>query len=314
MAGEREGAHGWIDVRPDVAAALQAGTAVVALESTVIAHGLPAPRNLEAAERMEAAVREEGAVPAVVAVLGGSVVVGLDAEEVSLLAEGASVAKATTRDLATLAASGSSGATTVAATAFVAGRAGIPVLATGGIGGVHRGGRRSMDISADLVELGRTAVAVVCSGAKAVLDLPRTLEALETLAVTVVGYRTSSFPAFYARWSGLDLEHRVESPAEAAELIRRQRELGLPGGILLCNPPPAEAALEPVELEAWVEAAIGAAEIRGLRGKEVTPFLLERLFTESGGRTLEANLALLEDNARVAARIAVALSSVTRAS
>ena len=299
-----------IDVRPEVAKALDLGAAVVALETTVIAHGLPSPRNLEAAERMKTAVREEGAVPAMVAVLRGSVVIGLSAEEVASLAEGADVAKASTRDLAVLTASGSAGATTVAATAFAAGRAGIAVMATGGIGGVHRGGARSMDISADLAEVGRTPVAVVCSGAKAVLDLSLTLEALETLAVPVVGYGTGSFPAFYARRSGLGLEHRVNSPEEAARLIARQRRLGLPGGILFCNPPPADSALDPTEVESLVKAAVRAAEEKGLRGKEVTPFLLDHLATESAGRTLTVNLALLEDNARVAARIAAAYASL----
>lgn len=298
-----------IDVRPEVAKALDLGAAVVALESTVVAHGLPSPQNLEAAERMSAAVREEGAVPAMVAVLRGSVVVGASAEEVGSLVRGTGVAKATTRDLAALTASGSAGATTVAATAFAAGRAGVAVLATGGIGGVHRGGDRSMDISADLAEVGRTPVAVVCSGAKAVLDLSLTLEALETLGVPVVGYGTESFPAFYARSSGLGLEHRVDSPEEAARLMARQRRLGLPGGVLFCNPPPAEAALRPAEVESLVTAAVRVAEEKGIRGKDVTPFLLDHLATESAGRTLAVNLALLEDNARVAARIAVAYAS-----
>lgn len=298
-----------IDVRPEVAEALEAGAAVVALESTVIAHGLPSPRNIEAAEAMAAAVRGEGAVPAMVAVLGGSVAVGLSGEEIMALADGAVVAKATTRDLAALTASGAMGATTVAATAFAAGRAGITVMATGGIGGVHRGGTRSMDISADLAELRRSPVAVVCSGAKAILDLPLTLEALETLAVPVVGYGTSSFPAFYARESGLGLEHRVDSPEEAARLISRHRGLGLPGGMLFCNPPPADSALDSADLESLVKAAVLTGEERGIRGQGLTPLLLDRLATLSGGRTLEANLALLKDNARVAARIAVACAA-----
>jgi pseudouridine-5'-phosphate glycosidase len=299
-----------IDIRPEVAKALDLGAPVVALESTVIAHGLPSPRNLEAAEIMAAAVREEGATPAMVAVLQGAVTIGLSAEEVSALAGKAGVAKATTRDLPVLTAAGAAGATTAAATAFAAARVGIAVMATGGIGGVHRGGERSMDISADLMEIGRTPIAVVCSGAKAVLDLPLTLEALESLAVPVVGYGTASFPAFYARRSGLGLEHRVDSPEEAATLIARQRRLGLPGGILFCNPPPFESALDPAELESLVKAAVEAAEKRGLQGKEVTPFLLERLAAGSAGRTLAVNIALLEDNARVAARIAAAYASL----
>jgi pseudouridine-5'-phosphate glycosidase len=300
-----------IEIHPEVRDALQAGSAVVALESTVVAHGLPHPRNLEAAERMEAGVRREGVVPAMIGVLGGRVVVGLSLESISVLAGDADVAKASSRDLSALVASGRPGATTVAATAFVAARVGIHVMATGGIGGVHRGGETSLDISADLAEIARTPIAVVCSGAKSILDLERTLEVLETLGVPVVGYRTDELPAFYARSSGLRLEHQVDSAEEAARLMAAGRDLGLPGGIVFCNRPPAGSALDRSEVDSLVDVAIRAAEEGGIRGKAVTPFLLEHIGREGGERTLEANLSLLADNARVAARIATAYASAT---
>lgn len=306
-----------IEIRPEVREALQAGSAVVALESTVVAHGLPHPRNLEAANRMEAGVRREGVVPAMIGVLGGRVVVGLSPEGISVLAGDtgdageADVAKVSSRDLSALVASGRPGATTVAATAFVAARVGIHVMATGGIGGVHRGGETSLDISADLAEIARTPIAVVCSGAKSILDLERTLEVLETSGVPVVGYRTGEFPAFYAQGSGLRLEHQVDSAEEAARLMAAGRDLGLPGGIVFCNRAPAESALDGSEVGSLIDAAIRAAEEGGVRGKAVTPFLLEHIGREGGERVLEANLALLADNARVAARIAAAYASAT---
>ena len=303
-----------IEIHPEVRDALQAGSAVVALESTVVAHGLPHPKNLEAAERMEAGVRQEGAVPAMIGVLGGRVVVGLSPEGISVLAGDAGdadVAKVSSRDLSALVASGRPGATTVAATAFVAARVGIHVMATGGIGGVHRGGEASLDISADLAEIARTPVAVVCSGAKSILDLERTLQVLETSGVPVVGYRTDEFPAFYARGSGLRLEHQVDSAEEAARLMTAGRDLGLPCGIVFCNRAPAESALDRSEVGSLIDAAIRAADESGIRGKAVTPFLLGHIGREGGGRVLEANLALLADNARVAARIAAAYASET---
>lgn len=309
-----------IKIRPEVREALQAGSAVVALESTVVAHGLPHPRNLEAAERMEAGVRREGVVPAMIGVLGGRVVVGLSPEGISVLAgdtgdageaDVAGVAKVSSRDLSALVASGRPGATTVAATAFVAARVGIHVMATGGIGGVHRGGETSLDISADLAEIARTPIAVVCSGAKSILDLERTLEVLETSGVPVVGYRTGEFPAFYAQGSGLRLEYQVDSAEEAARLMAAGRDLGMPGGIVFCNRAPAESALDGSEVGSLIDAAIRTAEEGGIRGKAVTPFLLEHIGREGGERVLEANLALLADNARVAARIAAAYASAT---
>jgi pseudouridine-5'-phosphate glycosidase len=306
-----------IEICPEVRDALQAGSAVVALESTVVAHGLPHPRNLEAAERMEAGVRREGVVPAMIGVLGGRVVVGLSPEGISVLAGDtgdagdAGVAKVSSRDLSALVASGRPGATTVAATAFVAARVGIHVMATGGIGGVHRGGETSLDISADLAEIARTPIAVVCSGAKSILDLERTLEVLETLGVPVVGYRTDELPAFYARGSGLRLEHQVDSAGEAARLMTAGRDLGLPGGIVFCNRPPAGSALDRSEVDSLIDAAMRAAEESGIRGNAVTPFLLRHIGRMGGEWTLEANLSLLADNARVAARIATAYASAT---
>jgi len=302
-----------ISVRSDIAAALAIGGPVVALESTVIAHGLPRPGNLDVALRMEAAVREAGALAATIAVLNGRLVVGLTEEQISAIAETHDVAKASSSDLSAILASSRPGATTVAATAFIAARAGINIVATGGIGGAHRGSENTFDISADLTELGRTSVAVVCSGAKAILDLPRTVEVLETMGIPVVGYSTNEFPAFYSRESNLPLQHRVDTPEEAAHLMRIHRDLGRLGpgttaGMLIVNPPPVENALPRAEVDSLVSGALAAAEAAGIRGKAVTPFLLEQLAHNSGSKTLQTNIALLMSNARLAAGIAVAYS------
>ena len=302
----------FLDVRREVADALAARKPIVALESTVIAHGLPRPKNLETARCIEAAVREEGAVPAAVALLKGRMVVGLSDGEIEFLANAEGVAKVSRRDLAAVLRSNQAGATTVAATAFIAARTGIPIFATGGIGGVHRGGHDSFDISADLYELAQTPVAVVCSGAKAILDLPRTLELLETLGVPAVGYATQEFPAFFVRQSGLALDACVSTPEEAARLMDAQWSLGL-RGIVFCNPPPAERALERKEVESFIERALDSAASAGIHGKTLTPYLLDYLAKVSHGRTLETNIALLVDNARVAARIARAYSALPRA-
>ncbi len=301
-------------IREDIAAALAAGGPVVALESTVIAHGLPRPHNLETAREMEGAVREEGGVPATIAVLDSRLVVGLSPEQLAHLSESESVAKVSRADLAAVLASGRPGATTVAGTMIIAAQAGIRVLATGGIGGVHRGAERSLDISADLTELARTRVAVVCAGAKAILDLQRTLEYLETLGVPVVGYGTNEFPAFFSRESGLPLVHRVDTPDDVARLMAWQWELGRSGrgstgGMVIANPPPEETALPRAVVESHIAEALKSAEAAGIRGKAVTPFLLQELARRSGGRTLQANRALLVANARLAARIAVACSA-----
>lgn len=293
-------------IDPAVAAALDATRPVVALETSVLAHGLPAPHNRHAVERMIAAVRAEGAVPALIGLADGVIRIGLDAPLVARFAAGSGVAKVSERDLAPVLAGGGLGATTVAATLACARLAGIRVFATGGIGGVHRGASASFDISADLLALARTPVAVVCSGAKSILDLPRTLEVLETQGVPVLGYGTDSFPAFYARDSGLPLSARIDTPAEAAAVMARHRALGLPGGVVIANPPPAEAAIAPQALEDWTEQALAAARAEAVTGKAVTPFLLARLAALSGGATVAANLALLEANARLAGAIAVA--------
>jgi len=292
-----------LQIRPEVRAALEAGEPIVALESTVIAHGLPHPRGLETAAAMERTVREEGAVPATIAILAGRLVVGLEPGELETLTTG-EVSKVSCRDVAAVIAAAETGATTVAATAWTAARAGIRMLATGGIGGVHRGGETSLDVSADLTELGRSRVAVVCSGAKAILDLRRTLETLETLGVPVIGYGTAELPAFYARDSGLPLAHRVDSAEEAARLLHAQWDLGMPGGVVVAVPPPVAAALAREEVEALMAEALADAEEGGIAGPDLTPYLLAHLARASGGRTLEANVALLLENAGVAARIA----------
>jgi pseudouridine-5'-phosphate glycosidase len=304
--------NSYLDVRPEIADALAAGRPVVALESTVISHGLPRPQNLETARKMDAAVRDEGAVPATIGLLEGRLIVGLSRAEIELLAGAERVAKVSRRDLAAVLNSRQPGATTVAATMIIAAQAGIRVFATGGIGGVHRGAQNTFDISADLPELARTPVAVVCSGAKVILDLPRTLELLETLGVPVVGYSTSDFPVFFVQESGLALDARVDTPLEAARLIAMHWALGLNLGIIICNPPPARSALPRKQVESLIEAALNSAEAAGIQGKAVTPYLLDHLARASGGKTLETNIALLINNARVAAQIAVAHSSLVR--
>jgi pseudouridine-5'-phosphate glycosidase len=298
----------FLEIRKEAREALATGKAVVALESTVIAHGLPRPQNVETARAMEAAVRESSSIPATIGILDGRMIVGLTSTEIEQLAAAKDVVKVSRADLAAVVAGKRTGATTVAATMIIAGMAGIRTFATGGIGGVHRGGERSMDVSADLSELARTQVAVVCAGAKAILDLPRTLEVLETLGVPVVGFATREFPAFYCRESGLALLHSVTTPKEAAEIMKAQ--WGMPsaqmGGILFVNPPPKESALQKEEIEKFIEAALAAATKRGIKGKSATPFLLREVARLSEGKTLKANVDLLVSNARLAGKIAVA--------
>jgi pseudouridine-5'-phosphate glycosidase len=292
---------------PEVAEARAAGRPIVALESTVITHGLPRPHNLALARQLEATVRLHGAVPATVALLGGVIKVGLTGAELETLANKDGVVKVSRRDYPVVAAKKLDGGTTVAGTMMAAAWAGIIVFATGGIGGVHHGDHS--DVSADLPELGRTAVAVVCAGAKAILDLPATLEWLETAGVPVIGYGTDEFPAFYSRSSGLPLADgaRADSPAEAAALIRSKWALGLEGGVLIANPIPAEAAIPNAEIDAVIARALGEAAAQGVKGKAVTPFLLARVAEISHGASMRANLALLENNARLAAEIAAVL-------
>lgn len=292
---------------PEVEAARQQRTPLVALESTIVAHGLPWPDNLAVANDLEHAVRARGAVPATIAIVEGRACIGLPAARLEQLAQnGAAFTKATAIDISVHIARGSSAATTVSATAMLAARAQIRVFATGGIGGYHRGD--AGDVSHDLVALARTPIAVVSAGAKAILDLPRTLEMLDTLGVLVVGYRTHDFPAFYTRTSGLILEHRVDSPAELAALARTHWDLG-GGGILVCNPIPEEAALDPAVIGAVIDAAVAEAEARGVVRKKLTPFLLDRLATATAGASVRANRALAIHNAEVAAALAVALAA-----
>ena len=296
-----------LEVRPEVAAALAEGRPVVALESAFLTHGLPAPRDLEAAHAMLAAARATGAVPAMIAVARGRLVVGLPADEMEALARVEEAAKISRRDLGPTLAAGGYGGTTVSATLTAAALAGISVLATGGIGGVHRGDPSSADISADLPQIARTPVAVVCSGAKAVLDLPRTLELLETLGVPVLGYGTDELPAFYSRRSGLALDHRVDDPATTAAVLRAHWRVE-PGGVVVAVPPPAESELAAGLVEPLIDDALREARAAGVAGPAATPFLLARLAEASGGRAVETNVALLAHNAAVAAAIAAALS------
>lgn len=295
-----------LHLHPTVEGALADGRPVVALESTVITHGLPRPTNLKTARSMERAVRERGAAPAIVAILNGRIHVGLDHEQLEHLALEAEAVKVSRRDLAACVALGRDGGTTVAGTMIAAHAAGVRVFATGGIGGVHRGDRG--DVSADLPELARTPVAVVCAGAKSILDLPRTLEWLETAGVPVLGWRTDEFPAFFSPTSGLPVSQRVDDAETAARVVQAHWRLGLGSGALLAAPVPADAGIPGEDVQADLEAAERAAQAEGVQGKELTPYLLSELAERTGGRTLQANLALLENNARIAADLAEALT------
>ena len=303
-----------VDVSPEVAAALASGSAVVALESTIITHGMPYPANLETARGVEEVVRSHGATPATIAVLDGRCCVGLDdaaLERLALSAQGeGDVVKASRKDLPAVVARGGTAGTTVAATMYLAHLAGVAVFATGGIGGVHRGAEHTFDVSADLDELGATPVTVVCAGAKSILDLPKTLEVLETRGVPVVGLGTDEFPAFFSRTSGLPVDHRVESPEELARVLVEHRRLGLRGGVLVANPIPEADAIPAHEIDARIDEAIADAERAGITRKEVTPYLLGRVNELTDGRSLVANIALVRNNAMVAARTAVALAGL----
>jgi pseudouridylate synthase len=297
-------------VHPEVGDALRDGRGVVALESTLIAHGLPAPDNLRVAREAEAAVRAAGAVPATIAVVAGAVRIGLDDAALSAIALRDGVIKAGVRDLAPAVARGIDAATTVASTAFLAARAGIPAFATGGLGGVHRGARDTWDESADLTTLGRTGIVVVCAGVKSILDVAATLERLETLNVTVAGYRTDAFPGFYLADSGHPVPWRVESPEEVAALMRARESLGLGSrAIVVANPLPAGEQLDPALHDRVLRESLDAAATAGIAGRDVTPFLLDRFHRETGGASLQANVRLVLRNAELAGRIAVAASS-----
>ncbi|RYC33909.1 pseudouridine-5'-phosphate glycosidase [Lichenibacterium minor] len=295
-----------LDLSDEVKHALDRGAPVVALESTIITHGMPYPDNVSTARAVEAAVRAGGAMPATIAVLGGRIRVGLSDAEAEALGRGTGALKLSRADLAFAVATGRDGSTTVAATMICAHLAGIRVFATGGIGGVHRGMESTLDVSADLDELGRTPVTVVCAGAKALLDLPRTLEYLETRGVPVVGYRTDRFPAFWSRDSGLPAPLRLDSAAEIAALAAAQRRLGLGGGVLVANPVAAADEIPGGEIAAHIDEAVADAVRRGIGGKAVTPFVLSRMLELTGGRSLRTNVALILGNARLAAEIAAA--------
>jgi pseudouridylate synthase len=293
-------------VAPRVAEALSLGRPVVALESTLISHGLPRPRNLEVARRVEAAVREGGALPATVAVLGGEARLGLDDAGLATIASAEDVVKCGVRDLAALAARGGHGATTVAATAHLAARAGIRLFATGGLGGVHRGARETWDESADLETLARTRIVVVCSGVKSILDVGATLERLETLNVAVLGYRTDRFPGFYLAASEHPVPWRVDSPGEVAKAMAAQSDLGVDAAIVVANPLEADDQLDPGLHERTLRSGLEAAKREGVTGKDVTPFLLDHFHGETSGASLEANVRLVLGNALLAAQIAAA--------
>jgi pseudouridylate synthase len=295
-----------VRVHPEVSAALSAGRPVVALESTIIAHGLPRPDNLRVAREIEAVVRERGAVPATIAILAGDVRIGLDDAALAVLANADGVAKCGVRDLAPVVARRGHGATTVAATSHLAALAGIRVFATGGLGGVHRGARDSFDESADLTTLGRVGICVVCAGVKSILDIPATLERLETLNVTVLGYRTATFPAFYLNDSGQPVSWTVETPAEAAAVLRSREELGVPGGVVVANPLPEDEQVDPALHDRVLREGLEAAAAAGIAGRDVTPFLLDRFHHETAGESLRANVRLVLRNAALAAEIASA--------
>jgi len=295
-------------ISSEVRETAHSGGAVVALESTVISHGLPRPKNLEVARQVEEAIRREGAVPATIGVINGILTVGLNSDQLEILAFTENVRKVSRRDFGIVMARKEHGATTVAGTMIAAHMANINVFSTGGIGGVHRGDVG--DVSADLPELAKTPVAVVCAGAKSILDLPRTIEWLETSGVPVLGYQTDTFPAFYAVSSGLPVDARIESPEEVAKILYAKWDLDLEGGALITVPPPAHLALPKEEMEAAISQALNDAEKAGVMGREITPFLLSRVSEITAGRSLEVNIALLIQNAQVATQIAIAMSKV----
>ena len=306
-ASARVNGERFFDFKEEVKEALEGGKPVVALESTLISHGFPYPENLEVAGEMEEIIRGYGVAPATIAVIKGKIKVGLTAGELEFMATSKDIVKTSRRDLTVIVAKGLNGATTVAATMLVAERTGIKVFATGGIGGVHRGAEKSFDVSADLQELARTPVAVVCSGAKAILDLPLTKEYLETIGVPVIGFGSEELPAFYCRESGLKVDYVVNNEKEAAGIIRAMQDLGIGGGMIITNPVPEEYALSMEYMNEVIEEAVRAAEKEGIKGKKLTPYLLNKIKELTGGKSLKANIELVKNNARVAAKIAYEL-------
>ena len=299
--------NAYLDVKPEVAEAVAAGKPVVALESTIISHGMPYPQNVETALNVERIIRENGAVPATIAVIGGRLKAGLTPEEIEYFGKkGQAITKASRRDLAVLCARGEDGATTVTTTMIIAHMAGINVFATGGIGGVHRGAETTMDISADLEELAHTPVMVVCAGAKSILDLGLTLEYLETHGVPVIGYGTNELPAFYTRTSGFGVDYRIDTPEELAKAFKVENDLGLGGGMLVTNPIPEEYSMDPAVINKAIDEAIAESREKGIHGKATTPFLLAKVKELTGGDSLDSNIHLVYNNAKVAALTAKA--------
>lgn len=298
----------YLDLSPEVSVALREGKPVVALESTIISHGMPYPQNVETALRVEKCIRENGAVPATIAIIGGRLKAGLTPDEIEYLGKkGTAITKASRRDLPVLVARGLDGATTVTTTMIIAAMAGISVFATGGIGGVHRGAEVTMDISADLEELAQTPVMVICAGAKSILDLGLTLEYLETKGVPVIGYGTEELPAFYTRKSGYKVDYRVDTPEELASIFKAKQQMGLCGGMLVTNPIPEEYSMDPERINNTINAAVEDAKQLGIHGKEVTPYLLARIKDLTGGDSLAANIQLVLNNALLAAKTAALL-------
>ena len=301
----------YLDVHPEVAAALAEGKPVVALESTIISHGMPYPQNVETALAVEKIIRDNGAIPATIAVIGGRLKAGLSAEEIEYFGKkGQAIHKASRRDLAVLCARGEDGATTVTTTMIIAHMAGIKIFATGGIGGVHRGAETTMDISADLEELGQTPVMVVCAGAKSILDIGLTLEYLETKGVPVIGFGTETLPAFYTRESDFGVDYRIDTPEELAAAFKAAHEMGMKSGMLVANPIPEEYAMPKATIDAAIAQAVAESVEQGIKGKETTPFLLARVAELTGGNSLASNIQLVFNNAKVAAQTAVAYSKI----
>lgn len=300
----------YVVINPEVAEALSAGKPVVALESTIISHGMPYPKNVETALAAEQVVRDNGAIPATIAIIKGKLKVGLTLDEIEYLGKTEGVIKTSRRDIPFIIAKKLDGATTVASTMIIADLAGIRVFATGGIGGVHRGAPESFDISADLQELAHTNVAVVCAGAKSILDIGLTLEYLETQGVPVIGYGTDELPAFYTSRSGFAVDYRVDSPEETAEALKAKWDLGLEGGVVIANPIPAEYEMDPEVINGAIAAAVKESEDKGIKGKESTPFLLAKVKELTGGASLDSNIQLVYNNVKVGAQIAVALSKL----
>ena len=302
----------YLEINPEVKEAIEAGKPVVALESTIISHGMPYPRNVETALNVEAIVRENGAVPATIAIIDGVLKVGLTKEEIEFLGKSDNVVKASRRDIPFIVAKKLTGATTVATTMILADMAGVRVFATGGIGGVHRGAETTMDISADLEELANTNVAVICAGAKSILDIGLTLEYLETKGVPVVGYQTEELPAFYTRKSGFNVDYRVDTPNELAQGVVAKWDLGLNGGVVVANPIPEEFAMDYDTITNAIESALKEADEKGIKGKESTPFLLAKVKEITGGSSLESNIELVYNNARLASQLACNMSEIKK--